>query len=196
MSRTAANDVPDNYIRRQTLKNNERFITEELKEHEHKVLSAQSQFLALEKRLYQELFDKILPEIAQLQSLSQAIAELDVLANFAERAITLNYVKPQLSEQSGINIDAGRHPVVEQMTHEAFIPNPVVLTQQRKMLIITGPPIWGGKSTYMRQTALIVLLAHIGCFVPADNAQIGLVDRIFTRIGASDDLASGRSTFM
>ena len=195
MSRTAANDVPDNYIRRQTLKNNERFITEELKEHEHKVLSAQSQFLALEKRLYQELFDKILPEIAQLQSLSQAIAELDVLANFAERAITLNYVKPQLSEQSGINIDAGRHPVVEQMTHEAFIPNPVVLTQQRKMLIITGPNM-GGKSTYMRQTALIVLLAHIGCFVPADNAQIGLVDRIFTRIGASDDLASGRSTFM
>ena len=195
MSRTAANDVPDNYIRRQTLKNNERFITEELKEHEHKVLSAQSQFLALEKRLYQELFDKILPEIAKLQSLSQAIAELDVLANFAERAITLHYVKPQLSEQSGINIDAGRHPVVEQMTHEAFIPNPVVLTQQRKMLIITGPNM-GGKSTYMRQTALIVLLAHIGCFVPADNAQIGLVDRIFTRIGASDDLASGRSTFM
>ncbi len=195
MSRTAANDVPDNYIRRQTLKNNERFITEELKEHEHKVLSAQSQFLALEKRLYQELFDKILPEIARLQSLSQAIAELDVLANFAERAITLHYVKPQLSEQSGINIDAGRHPVVEQMTHEAFIPNPVVLTQQRKMLIITGPNM-GGKSTYMRQTALIVLLAHIGCFVPADNAQIGLVDRIFTRIGASDDLASGRSTFM
>ncbi|MGV2870922.1 DNA mismatch repair protein MutS [Colwellia sp. E150_009] len=195
MSRTAANDVPDNYIRRQTLKNNERFITEELKEHEHKVLSAQSQFLALEKRLYQELFDKILPEIARLQSLSQAIAELDVLANFAERAITLHYVKPQLSEQSGININAGRHPVVEQMTHEAFIPNPVVLTQQRKMLIITGPNM-GGKSTYMRQTALIVLLAHIGCFVPADNAQIGLVDRIFTRIGASDDLASGRSTFM
>lgn len=195
MSRTAANDVPDNYIRRQTLKNNERFITEELKEHEHKVLSAQSQFLALEKRLYQELFVKVLPELAQLQTLSQAIAELDVLANFAERAITLNYVKPQLTEQSGINIDAGRHPVVEQMTHDTFIANPVVLTQQRKMLIITGPNM-GGKSTYMRQTALIVLLAHIGCFVPADSAQIGLVDRIFTRIGASDDLASGRSTFM
>jgi DNA mismatch repair protein MutS len=195
MSRTAANDVPDNYIRRQTLKNNERFITEELKEHEHKVLSAQSQFLALEKRLYQELFNKILPEIAQLQTLSQAIAELDVLANFAERAITLNYIKPVLTEQSGINIDAGRHPVVEQMTHEAFIANPVVLTQQRKMLIITGPNM-GGKSTYMRQTALIVLLAHIGCYVPADSAKIGLVDRIFTRIGASDDLASGRSTFM
>ena len=195
MSRTAANNVPSNYIRRQTLKNNERFITEELKEHEHKVLSAQGKFLALEKRLYQELFDKVLPELAQLQTLSQAIAELDVLANFAERAISLNYVKPELVKSSGINIAAGRHPVVEQMTHDAFIANPVVLTQQRKMLIITGPNM-GGKSTYMRQTALIVLLAHIGCFVPADAAQIGLVDRIFTRIGASDDLASGRSTFM
>lgn len=195
ISRSAANDVPDNYIRRQTLKNNERFITEELKEHEHKVLSAQSKFLALEKRLYQELFDKVLPELAQLQTLSQAIAELDVLSNFAERAISLNYVKPELVEASGINIDAGRHPVVEQMTSDAFIANPVVLTEQRKMLIVTGPNM-GGKSTYMRQTALIVLLAHIGCFVPADTATIGLVDRIFTRIGASDDLASGRSTFM
>ena len=195
MSRTAAADVPNDYIRRQTLKNNERFITEELKEHEHKVLSAQSQFLALEKRLYQELFDKVLPDLAQLQVLSQAIAELDVLSNFAERAITLNYVKPELVTTSGINIDSGRHPVVEQVTSEAFIANPIVLTEQRKMLIITGPNM-GGKSTYMRQTALIVLLAHIGCFVPANSAKIGLVDRIFTRIGASDDLASGRSTFM
>ena len=195
MSRTAAVDVPNDYIRRQTLKNNERFITEELKEHEHKVLSAQSKFLALEKRLYQELFDKILPELAQLQTLSQAVAELDVLTNFAERAQTLNYVKPVLSSEVGINIDGGRHVVVEQMTSEAFIANPVVLTEQRKMLIITGPNM-GGKSTYMRQTALIVLLAHIGCYVPADSAEIGMVDRIFTRIGASDDLASGRSTFM
>ena len=195
MSRTAAADVPDDYIRRQTLKNNERFITEELKEHEHKVLSAQGKFLALEKRLYQELFDKILPELGQLQTLSQAIAELDVLTNFAERAQTLNYVQPVLSNEAGINIEAGRHVVVEQMTHDAFIANPIVLTEQRKMLIITGPNM-GGKSTYMRQTALIVLLAHIGCYVPADSANIGLVDRIFTRIGASDDLASGRSTFM
>jgi len=195
MSRTAAVNAPDNYIRRQTLKNNERFITEELKEHEHKVLSAQSKFLALEKRLYQALFELILPELAQLQTLSQAIAELDVLTNFAERAIALNYVKPELVATPGINIDAGRHVVVEQMTKDAFIANPVVLTEQRKMLIITGPNM-GGKSTYMRQTALIVLLAHIGCFGPADAAQIGLVDRIFTRIGASDDLASGRSTFM
>ncbi|MFT7007983.1 MAG: DNA mismatch repair protein MutS [Colwellia sp.] len=195
MSRTAAADVPDDYIRRQTLKNNERFITEELKEHEHKVLSAQGKFLALEKRLYQELFDKILPELGQLQTLSQAVAELDVLTNFAERAQTLNYVKPVLSNETGINIEAGRHVVVEQMTSDAFIANPIVLTEQRKMLIITGPNM-GGKSTYMRQTALIVLLAHVGCYVPADSANIGLVDRIFTRIGASDDLASGRSTFM
>jgi DNA mismatch repair protein MutS len=195
MSRTAAVNVPDNYIRRQTLKNNERFITEELKEHEHKVLSAQSKYLALEKRLYQELFDKVLPELDKLQSLSQAIAEFDVLNNFAERSVSLNYVKPELVETPGIDIHAGRHPVVEQMTTDAFIANPTVLTEQRKMLIITGPNM-GGKSTYMRQTALIVLLAHIGCFVPADTAKIGLVDRIFTRIGASDDLASGRSTFM
>ncbi|TYK65124.1 DNA mismatch repair protein MutS [Colwellia echini] len=195
MSRTAAVDVPDDYIRRQTLKNNERFITEELKQHEEKVLSAQSKFLALEKTLYQELFDKVLPDLEQLQTLSQAIAELDVLTTFAERALTLNYVKPTLVKEPGININAGRHVVVEQMTTDAFIANPVLLTEQRKMLIITGPNM-GGKSTYMRQTALIVLLAHIGCYVPASSATIGLVDRIFTRIGASDDLASGRSTFM
>ena len=195
MSRTAAANVPDNYIRRQTLKNNERFITEELKEHEHKVLSAQSKFLALEKTLYQELFAKVMPDLAQLQQLSQAIAELDVLTTFAERSLALNYVKPNLVKEAGISIDAGRHVVVEQMTNNAFIANPVLLTEQRKMLIITGPNM-GGKSTYMRQTALIVLLAHIGCYVPADSATIGVVDRIFTRIGASDDLASGRSTFM
>ncbi len=195
ISRSSANDVPDDYIRRQTLKNNERFITNELKQHEEKVLTAQSKFLALEKQLYDELFDLVLPELERLQILAQALAELDVLNTFAERAETLNYVKPKLVNESGINIEAGRHPVVEQMTSEAFIANPVALTKQRKMLIITGPNM-GGKSTYMRQTALIVLLAHIGCYVPASAAQIGMVDRIFTRIGASDDLASGRSTFM
>jgi len=194
VSRSSAHEVPEHYIRRQTLKNNERYITEELKEHEHKVLSAQSKFLALEKVLYQALFDQILPELVQLQQLSQAVAEIDVLSTFAERALSLNYIKPELMIESGINIEAGRHVVVEQMT-SPFIANPVVLTQQRKMLIITGPNM-GGKSTYMRQTALIVLLAHIGCYVPASAAKIGLVDRIFTRIGASDDLASGRSTFM
>jgi len=195
ISRSASNDVPDDYIRRQTLKNNERFITEELKQHEEKVLTAQSKFLALEKRLYNELFEQVLPELARLQNLAQAISELDVLNTFAERAETLNYVKPILTNDAGIDINAGRHPVVEQMTVEPFIANPVTLSEQRKMLIITGPNM-GGKSTYMRQTALIVLLAHIGCYVPADSANIGMVDRIFTRIGASDDLASGRSTFM
>jgi len=195
ISRSAAAEVPEHYIRRQTLKNNERYITEELKEHEHKVLSAQSKFLALEKQLYQSLFDLILPELAQLQQMSDALCELDVLTTFAERAQTLNYVKPTLSTTPGISIDAGRHAVVEQMTSTAFIPNGVSLNDQRKMLIITGPNM-GGKSTYMRQTALIVLLAHIGCYVPALSAEIGIVDRIFTRIGASDDLASGRSTFM
>ena len=195
ISRSAASQVPDDYIRRQTLKNNERFITEELKQHEVTVLSAQSKFLALEKRLYEQLFDQVLPELEHLQQLAQAIAELDVLNTFAERSETLNYTKPSLSTEPGINIEGGRHPVVEQMTQDAFIANPVALTPQRKMLIITGPNM-GGKSTYMRQTALIVLLAHIGCFVPANAANIGLVDRIFTRIGASDDLASGRSTFM
>ncbi|WP_440876438.1 DNA mismatch repair protein MutS [Thalassotalea sp. PLHSN55] len=195
ISRSAANEVPEHYIRRQTLKNNERFITEELKQHEETVLSAQSKFLALEKRLYDELFDLILPELVTLQQLAVSFAELDVLNNFAERAESLNYVKPELCREPGIDISGGRHPVVEQMTTEAFIANPVLLTDQRKMLIITGPNM-GGKSTYMRQTALIVLLAHIGCYVPATSATIGIVDRIFTRIGASDDLASGRSTFM
>jgi len=195
ISRSAAGDVPDDYVRRQTLKNNERFITNELKQHEEKVLSAQSKFLALEKRLYDELFDLVLPDLERLQLLAQAIAELDVLNTFAERAESLHYVMPNITQESGIEISGGRHPVVELMTSEPFIANPVILNGQREMLIITGPNM-GGKSTYMRQTALIVLLAHVGCYVPADSANIGIVDRIFTRIGASDDLASGRSTFM
>ena len=195
ISRAASNEVPDHYIRRQTLKNNERFITDELKQHEEKVLTAQSRFLALEKKLYDELFDLILPDLERLQSLAGNLAELDVLNTFAQTAERLNYVKPVLSVEPGIAIEGGRHPVVEQMTSEPFIANPVLLNEQRKMLVITGPNM-GGKSTYMRQTALIVLMAHIGAYVPAQSAKIGLVDRIFTRIGASDDLASGRSTFM
>jgi len=195
ISRAASNEVPDHYIRRQTLKNNERFITDELKQHEEKVLTAQSRFLALEKKLYDELFDLILPDLERLQSLASNLAELDVLNTFAQTAERLNYVKPVLSVEPGIAIEGGRHPVVEQMTSEPFIANPVLLNEQRKMLVITGPNM-GGKSTYMRQTALIVLMAHIGAYVPAQSAKIGLVDRIFTRIGASDDLASGRSTFM
>ncbi|MDN3652140.1 DNA mismatch repair protein MutS [Thalassotalea ponticola] len=195
ISRAQSQDVPEHYIRRQTLKNNERFVTHELKQHEEKVLSAQSRFLALEKRLYEQLFDLFEQYIEQLQHCAEAVASLDVLNTFAERAETLNYQRPKLTDQPGIHISAGRHPVVEQVTDDAFIANPVELNNQRRMLIITGPNM-GGKSTYMRQTALITLLAHVGSFVPADSAEIGIVDRIFTRIGASDDLASGRSTFM
>ncbi|WP_193039117.1 DNA mismatch repair protein MutS [Pseudoalteromonas nigrifaciens] len=195
VSRANAHLVPADYIRRQTLKNNERYIIPELKEHEDKVLGSQSKALALEKQLYEELFRFIAPHIEQLQIMAAALADLDVLNNLAERALTLNYAKPILCDNDNISIKQGRHPVVEQVMKEPFIANPVELNAQRKMLIITGPNM-GGKSTYMRQTALIVLMAHIGSYVPADSAKIGNIDRIFTRIGASDDLASGRSTFM
>jgi DNA mismatch repair protein MutS len=195
VSRSSAHLVPADYIRRQTLKNNERFIVAELKAHEDKVLTSQSRSLALEKRLYDELFDQLLPELDRLMQSADALAELDVLTNLAERADTLDYHCPSLSTQSGIYFDQGRHPVVEQVMKTPFIANPIAINPKRRMLIITGPNM-GGKSTYMRQTALIVLMAYIGSFVPAENAQIGPIDRIFTRIGASDDLASGRSTFM
>ncbi|OOF13935.1 DNA mismatch repair protein MutS, partial [Salinivibrio sp. PR919] len=195
ISRAQSDRVPAHYIRRQTLKNAERYIIAELKEHEDKVLSSKSTALALEKRLWEELFDLLLPHLAQLQGAAEALSALDVLCNLAERADTLNYHRPQLSDQAGVEIEAGRHPVVEQVMTDPFIPNPISLSPERRMLIITGPNM-GGKSTYMRQTALIALLAHIGAYVPADSAVIGPVDRIFTRIGASDDLASGRSTFM
>jgi len=187
--------VPDDYMRRQTLKNNERYIIPELKVYEDKVLVSQSQALALEKRLYEELFDLLLPSLDALLNTAVAIAELDVLTNFAERAETLDYHRPTLTDDTEITFASGRHPVVEQKTDNPFIANPVLINEQRKMLIVTGPNM-GGKSTYMRQTALIVLLAYVGSYVPAEDCRIGLVDRIFTRIGASDDLASGRSTFM
>ncbi|WP_010607201.1 DNA mismatch repair protein MutS [Pseudoalteromonas maricaloris] len=195
ISRANSHLVPAEYIRRQTLKNNERYIIPELKEHEDKVLGSQSKALALEKRLYEELFELIAPYIEQLQVMAAALADLDVLNTLAERAQTLDYCKPTLTEGTEIDLVDGRHPVVEQVSKEPFIANPVKLNDERKMLIITGPNM-GGKSTYMRQTALIVLMAHIGSYVPASAASIGIVDRIFTRIGASDDLASGRSTFM
>ncbi|MEC4088491.1 DNA mismatch repair protein MutS [Pseudoalteromonas rubra] len=195
ISKANSHLAPPEYIRRQTLKNNERYIIPELKEHEDKVLGSQSKALALEKQLYEELFTLIAPYIEQLQTMSAALADLDVLNTLAERAQTLDYCQPELSNGDEIHIEAGRHPVVEQVSKEPFIANPVHLNADRKMLIITGPNM-GGKSTYMRQTALIVLMAHIGSYVPASAAQIGKVDRIFTRIGASDDLASGRSTFM
>ncbi len=195
VSRRESDLVPLSYQRRQTLKNTERYIVAELKEHEEKVLSSQGRALALEKQLWEQLFDLILPQLHELQLFAQGAAELDVIANFAERAETLNYQRPVLSESSGIQIESGRHPVIEQVSQTPFIANPVTLNPTRKMLIVTGPNM-GGKSTYMRQVALITLMAHIGCYVPAQSAVIGPVDRIFTRIGAADDLASGRSTFM
>lgn len=195
VSRGQSHLVPINYTRRQTLKNAERYIIPELKEYEDKVLTSKGRALALEKRLYEQLFDLLLPHLERMQKSADAIAELDVLTNLAERASTLNYSRPNLTSHKGINIQGGRHPVVEQVLSAPFIANSLSLSQDRRMLVITGPNM-GGKSTYMRQTALIVLLAYMGSFVPADQASIGPIDRIFTRIGASDDLASGRSTFM
>ncbi|BET98018.1 DNA mismatch repair protein MutS [Xenorhabdus sp. TCT-1] len=195
VSRGQSHLVPIHYVRRQTLKNAERYIIPELKEYEDKVLTSKGKALAIEKALYEELFDLLLPHLADLQTCAEALSELDVLANLAERAETLNYTRPILTDKVGIQITGGRHPVVEQVLSEPFISNPLTLSSQRRLLIITGPNM-GGKSTYMRQTALITLMAYIGSFVPAEKAVIGPVDRIFTRVGASDDLASGRSTFM
>ncbi len=186
--------VPDDYRRRQTLKNAERYITPELKAYEDKALSAQDRALAREKVLYEALLDALAPHLETLQHTAAALAELDVLAAFAERARMLDLVAPDLSDDEGIDIEAGRHPVVETQV-EDFVANDTHLAPARRMLLITGPNM-GGKSTYMRQVALIVLLANCGAFVPARRARIGPVDRIFTRIGAADDLAGGRSTFM
>lgn len=195
VSRGQSHQVPMHYVRRQTLKNAERYIIPELKEYEDKVLTSKGKALALEKSLYEELLDQLLPHLEALQISAAALAELDVLSNLAERAWTLNYCCPVLLDKPGIKITGGRHPVVEQVLKEPFIANPVALSPQRRMLIITGPNM-GGKSTYMRQTALIALMAWIGSFVPAEETIIGPLDRIFTRVGAADDLASGRSTFM
>ncbi|OOF54131.1 DNA mismatch repair protein MutS [Rodentibacter genomosp. 2] len=195
ISQGQAHKAPIHYVRRQTLKNAERYIIPELKEYEDKVLKSKGAALALEKQLYDELFDLLLPHLGALQLASLVLSELDVLVNLAERADTLNYVMPTFCDEISVKIENGRHPVVEQVLKEPFIANPVELHRDLHLLIITGPNM-GGKSTYMRQTALITLMAYIGSFVPADSAQIGPIDRIFTRIGASDDLASGRSTFM
>lgn len=195
ISRGQSQHAPIHYVRRQTLKNAERYIIPELKEYEDKVLTSKGKALALEKQLYDQLFDLLLPHLEALQNSATALAELDVLVNLAERAYSLNYTCPQLTDKPGIKVVGGRHPVVEKVLSEPFIANPLILAPQRRMLIITGPNM-GGKSTYMRQSALIVLLAYIGSFVPAQQAEIGPIDRIFTRVGAADDLASGRSTFM
>ena len=195
ISRGQSDKAPVEYIRRQTLKNAERFITPELKEFEDKALSAKSRSLAREKYLYDELIETLNQDLAELQQCAAAIAELDVLATLAERAHNLNFCQPKLQTEPGINIKGGRHPVVEQVSGDPFVANDLEMNDDRKMLVITGPNM-GGKSTYMRQAALIVLLAQIGSFVPAVSAEIGLADRIYTRIGSSDDLAGGRSTFM
>ncbi|MBK1727523.1 DNA mismatch repair protein MutS [Halorhodospira neutriphila] len=195
VSRSYADAVPVHFSRRQTLKAAERYITPELKRFEEQVLSARERALAREKALYEQLVADLAAELAPLQASAAALAELDALAAFAERARTLDYVRPELSDKPGLRIDAGRHPVVERAMDEPFVPNDVRLSDRRRMLLITGPNM-GGKSTYMRQTALIALLAYAGAFVPAERAALGPIDRIFTRIGAADDLASGRSTFM
>ncbi|MBZ0090644.1 MAG: DNA mismatch repair protein MutS [Sulfuricellaceae bacterium] len=197
VSRAQADKVPEDYRRRQTLKNAERFITPELKAFEDKALSAGERALGREKGLYEQVLEALLAHLAALQQTARAIAELDALAALAERAATLNWSMPEFTAEAVLDIAGGRHPVVEQQIRgsASFIANDTRLSASRRMLLITGPNM-GGKSTYMRQTALIALLAHCGSFVPADSARLGPIDQIFTRIGASDDLAGGRSTFM
>jgi DNA mismatch repair protein MutS len=194
VSRAQSERVPDDYRRRQTLKNAERYITPELKTFEDKALSAQDRALAREKLLFERLLELLMPHLSPLQQAAAAVAELDTLAAFAERAGALNWTQPELVADPLIEIEDGRHPVVEGQV-DAFIPNDLRLSTTRQMLLITGPNM-GGKSTYMRQAALIALLAHCGSFVPAKQARLGPLDQIFTRIGAADDLAGGRSTFM
>ncbi len=195
VSRSHSDRVPTDYVRRQTLKGAERYMTEELRGFEDKVLSSRERALAREKSLYDELLAHLQGHLPRLQAAADALAELDALANLAERAAALELTRPELSQSPGIHIQGGRHLVVEQSSPAPFVPNDVRLDERRRVLIITGPNM-GGKSTYMRQTALICLLAHVGSFVPAQRAVVGPLDRIFTRIGAADDLAGGRSTFM
>jgi DNA mismatch repair protein MutS len=195
INRSQSEQVPVDYHRRQTVKNAERYITPELKQFEDKVLGARDKSLAREKELYDLLLDQLIQRLLALQNTAAALAALDVLANLAERAVTLKYCRPDLIDDALLEIREARHPVVEQFIDGHFVPNDLLLDERRRMLIITGPNM-GGKSTYMRQTALLVVMARMGSYVPAASARIGLVDRIFTRIGASDDLAGGRSTFM
>ena len=182
-------------MRKQTVKNAERYITPELKQFEDKVLGSRDRALAREREFFDGLLDRLIWELASLKRMAAALALADVLANLAERAVSLRYVQPELSDEPGLLIEGGRHPVVERVLDDPFVPNDLELTDARRMLVVTGPNM-GGKSTYMRQAALILVLASIGSYVPAARAVIGPFDRIFTRIGASDDLAGGRSTFM
>jgi DNA mismatch repair protein MutS len=195
LPRSQSERAPLDYQRRQTVKNAERFITPELKQFEDKVLGSRDRALARERELFEGLLDSLIAELAPLKRLAAALACTDVLASFAQRAVSLRYVMPELADTPGLRIEGGRHPVVERVLEDPFVPNDLELTDARRMLVITGPNM-GGKSTYMRQAALILVLASVGSFVPATRAVIGPFDRIFTRIGASDDLAGGRSTFM
>ena len=195
IGRAQPDKAPAEYIRRQTLKNAERFITPELKEFEDKALSSKSRALAREKALYEELLEQLNEQLGQLQDTAAAVSEIDVLACLAERADNLSLCRPEFCEDEVFEVTQGRHLVVEQVLEEPFIANDTLLDASRRMLLITGPNM-GGKSTYMRQNAVIALLAHIGSYVPASGVRLAPMDRIFTRIGSSDDLASGRSTFM
>jgi DNA mismatch repair protein MutS len=197
VSKAQLANVPDEYIRKQTLVNAERFITPELKEYENKVFGAHEKAVALEHQLLFEVRDAIAAKTADIQSSADAIAQLDVLGSFAERALAMNYVRPEICTDDKLVIREGRHPVIEQMADtERFVPNDATLDcSENQLIIITGPNM-AGKSTYIRQVGLIVIMAQMGSFVPASGAEIGLVDRVFTRVGASDDLARGRSTFM
>ncbi len=195
LSRAQAEQAPEHYIRRQTLKNAERYITPELKSFEDKVLSSESRALAREKMLFEMLLDELRQDIGNLQMMSSAIAQIDVLANFAHQARLKNWTRPEFSPEIGVKIVAGRHPVVEALSKTTFTPNDTTLDFNHRMAIITGPNM-GGKSTFMRQTALIALLGYCGSYVPAQAAVLGPIDRIFTRIGSADDLSTGKSTFM
>ncbi|MCH8551602.1 MAG: DNA mismatch repair protein MutS [Natronospirillum sp.] len=195
VSKAQADGVPAHYIRRQTLKNAERYIIDELKEHEDRVLSSKSRALTLEKRLYEELLDQLLDRLSELQQTAAALAETDVLCCLTRQADRLDWARPELVSEPTLDIRAGRHPVVEAVSNHPFVPNDLRVDADSPMWVVTGPNM-GGKSTYMRQNALIAILAHIGSYVPADKAVVGDLDRIFTRMGSSDDIAGGRSTFM
>ena len=194
VSRAQANKVPPDWRRKQTLKNSERYITPEIKQYEEKILSASEKIATLERRLFEDLLHSLLPHCQTLKELATTVAEIDIIACFAERALTLNWTRPTFSPAAVIDIQGGRHPSVESQV-EHFVANDLNLNAERRLIILTGPNM-GGKSTYLRQTAIIVILAHCGCFVPAAQATIGAIDKIFTRIGAADDISGGKSTFM
>jgi len=197
VSNANLNQVPEDYTRKQTLVNAERFVTPELKEYEQKVLGAEEKIIELEQKLFWEIRNQVAEHFAEIQATAQIISQLDVLLNFANLALINNYVKPELNDNEEIMIKNGRHPVIEKLqTEESYVPNDGLFNHSDHQLILLTGPNMSGKSSFLRQTALIILMAQIGCFVPAESARIGLVDRIFTRVGASDNLIRGQSTFM